>query len=155
MKRLIIGIACLVVSSLAHAGIKDTDVDSSGPNFTKRQFCFHIQGQLTTDVTKKVKWKTPIALKVLSVTATARARSGAAGDAGVDVLVGDGTTQVSILSAQIDLDAAGTTYTGTLASSPTSVAANKVFSIDWNQTNSGTADDVDVCVNVRSYVATE
>lgn len=151
MKKLLLALAAVAVfGGLALAGIKDSDVDSTGPDFTKKMICPHIQGQLTADVAGKVKFVNLEAWKLLAVKATCRARSGAAGDATFDVTAGGS----SVLSAKVACDTGGTTASATLGAT-TTFAAGTVWTIDWDRNNSGTADDCDVCIYYRSKVATE
>lgn len=137
----------------ASAGIKDVDVDATGPKFTYREICVNLCAvQCTTDKTQVTltaysKWQ------LLNVYAAARARAGAAGDASIDVF-DDG---VSVLSANCDLDAAATKVDCDLVGStlPVTIASGSVIGIAWDRTNSGTGDDITVCLVYRSAVAAE
>lgn len=135
------------------AGIKKADVDATGPDFTKQMTCFHIQGQLAADVASKVKFKAPVTMQLLNVYIVARARAGAASDATFDVL----DDAVSVLSAKCAADVAGTIYDCDLVGStlPVTILSASTITCDWDRNNSGTADDVDICLVWRSLVAAE
>lgn len=135
------------------AGIKDTDVDSTAPSFTKKTLLIQIQGQLgTSDVTGKAKFVNIEAWQVLNVKAVCRARTGSASDVKFDV-TDDGT---SILSAGIACDTGGTIASGTLASTaPLTIAAGSTISVNYDATGTPTADDCTIEIVYRSKVASE
>ena len=144
-----------LVPALTFAGIKNADIDSTGPSFTIKPWHCHIQGQLTADVTGKCKGKNYEKWMVVSTQAVCRARSGAASDATFDITAG-GT---SILTAKFAVDTAGTVYptsgTQLAGTPPVAIAAGTTISVDWDRNNSGTADDCDITIFYRCPVAAE
>ena len=145
-------VAVLAAVPLTWAGIKDSDVDSTAPAFTKKTIPIFIQGQLgTSDVTAIVKFVAIEDWKVLNIKAVCRARTGAANDVKFDVL----DDAVSMLSAQIPCDTGGTIASGTLTATPLTVASGSTITVSYNATNTPTADDCTIEIVYRSKVATE
>lgn len=150
--RLLSALFAIALAVPGWTGTVDSDVDASGPKFTYKTIVLPLQGQLgTTDITAKVKWSNVEVWKILNIKAVCRARSGSAGDIKFDVL----DDAVSMLTAQIACDAAGTMYSGTLTATPLSVAAGSAITVTYNATGTPTADDCTIEIVYRSAVAAE
>lgn len=137
---LVIGLAASVL-----AGIKDRDVDSTGPDFTKKTIVIHLQGQYSADTTAVVKFKNNEDWKLLKVYQVARA---VAGTCKIDVQ----DDAVSIFSSTVPLTTS-ITDDSPYFTAPLIISAGSVITVDLDLGT--TIDDATVELVYRSKVATE
>lgn len=138
-------LAVVLAASFAWAGIRDRDVDSTGPDFTKKTLVLHFQGQYTTNTTAAVKWAIAEDWKILKVFQVARAKSGTVT---VDVL----DDAVSIFSAPGPVTTS-VVDDSALFTAPKLASSGSIMSI--NLAVGTSVDDLTVTIVYRSKVATE
>jgi len=151
MKRITSLLLALLVTVPAFAGVRDADVDSSGPAFTKKMITFHAFDSIAgSAVTALMTLKNRETWVVLNVDASCRLWDGTVGT--IDIL-DDG---VSILTTLPNLDTAddGVVAAGTINASLKTIASGSVITANYAVTGNG-CTDLTVAVTYRTAVATE
>jgi len=144
-------VLALALASPVFAGLKDTDVDSTGPAFTHDPIIIHafqsIAGSAVTALStlkNREKWV------ILNVDASCRLWDGTVGT--IDMM-DDG---VSILTTLPNLDTAddGVVAAGVINASLKTIASGSVITFNYAVTGNG-CTDLTIAVTYRTVVATE